>query len=505
MKYRYLLALTTLLIAANCFSQEINIVKDLDPGFGTGFLNTSCNFSGDLYFAGVDDGPAYVEVFSLDEDLEITKKVGSPLVRGAEDVFCTDNFVYIYNREAPSVRDLYRSAGGNNDAELIVSLESSIVQSFGFNDGVVIVTEDNQENKTVYYISDDSDDVITVLEDVNLGQYDFDVTNHGEYVILSPLDDGDYEGGVTFFNTTTKQVQNDFLISQCEDIRYAYGFRDHIVYSCTGDYYVTNVLTGDVAILDIDGRDALRPGIKSEVIFESDTHVFIRPQEGDGDFIAIDKNDLSTNILSDKSSSVVNLIAENGQIYFTEKGSFTDTQLFQLDAALDQEKIEIKYTESAFSLLNGAVLNNDVHFIISHSGNFTEHLCSINTNDELINFTELKYSPYNSVLEVVGDNLIFIHNENNLGIELYSLSYLGSSVEDNHVQDLSVYPNPSSGVLNLGVDKSEVVNIEVINITGQRAEFTLDGNILSISRPGFYTVQLITKSTRYAASVLIAD
>jgi hypothetical protein len=127
----------------------------------------------------------------------------------------------------------------------------------------------------------------------------------------------------------------------------------------------------------------------------------------------------------------------------TDKGSFADTQLFQLDAALDQEKIEIAYTESAFSLLNGAVLKNDVHFIVSHSANFTEHLCGVNTNSELINFKELRYGPYDSVLEVVGDNLIFIHEENSLGIELYFISYEGTSVKENNIiiQDLSLFPN----------------------------------------------------------------
>ena len=495
--------IVAVIVTTTLFAQEINIVKDLDPGFGTGFRNSSCNFSGDLYFVGVDAGPGFSEVFSLDEDLEITKKIGSPLVRGAEDVFCTDKFVYIYNREIPSVRDLYRSAGGSNDVKLIVSLESSIVQSFGFNDGVAIVTEDIQQNKNVFYISDDSDEVTPILENVNLGQYGFDVTSHGDYVVLSPIDDGGYEGGVTFFNTATKQLQNDLLSSQCDDIRYAYGFGEHIVYSCTGDYYVTNVQTGNAAILDIDGRDALRFGVKSEVIFESESYIFIRPVEGNGDFFAIDKNDLSTNILSDKSSSIVNLIAENGQIYFTEKGSFTDTQLFQLDAKLEQEKIEITYTESAFSLLNGAVLNNDVHFIISHSGNFSEHMCSINPSNELINFKELKYSPYDAVLEVIGDNLIFIHNENSLGIELYSLSYIGTSVEDSNVQDLSVYPNPSSGILTLGLNKSEIVTIDVLSSTGQRAGFALYGNELTIAQPGYYTVQIKTRTSRYVASVVI--
>ncbi|MFT4536186.1 MAG: hypothetical protein ACJA1A_000234 [Saprospiraceae bacterium] len=279
----------TALLITTLFALQLNIVIGLDPGFGTGFRNTSCTFSNNFYFAGVDAAPGFVKVFALDEDLEIMKKVGSPFVRGAEDVFCTNNFVNIYNREASSVRDLYRSASGSNDADLIVSLENSIVQSFVFKDGVVIVTEDNQQHNDVFYISDISDEVMLVLLGVNLGQYDFDVTNHGEYIVLSPLDDGEYEGGVTFFNTTTKQVQNNLLSSQCDGIRYAYGFGNHIVYSCTGDYYITNVLTGNVAILDIDGRDELRPGVKDEIIFESDMHIFVRPQDGDGDFLQLTK------------------------------------------------------------------------------------------------------------------------------------------------------------------------------------------------------------------------
>jgi hypothetical protein len=504
MNYKLLLTLAILSISVSLFAQQINIIKDLRPGTGSGVLDASCTYNGEFYFAGNEASSAFIEMFSVDEELNITKAIGAPNVRGVEALYPTNNYIYIYTRELGNIRELYRSASGTGNEELLLELESSFVQGFSFKDGFVFVTEDNQENKTVYYISDDSDDVITVLEDVNLGQYDFDVTNHGEYVILSPLDDGDYEGGVTFFNTTTKQVQNDFLISQCEDIRYAYGFGDHIVYSCTGDYYVTNVLTGDVAILNIDGRDALRPGAKDEVIFESETNIYIRPQEGDGDFFAIDKIDLSANLLSTKSSSIVDLLAENGMIYYTEKISSSKSRLYQFDELLS-DKIEILYEEDLFILNKGVVLNNTVHFIARHFSNFTSHLVSLNTNDELEALMQIKNIPYDNVLTVLGNNIVFIHLTTSLGMELYSLSYVGSSVEDNHVQDLSVYPNPSSGVVNLGIDKSEVVNIEVINITGQRAEFTLDGNILSIKQPGFYTVQLITKSTRYAASVLIAD
>ncbi|MFT6333290.1 MAG: hypothetical protein ACJATI_000017 [Halioglobus sp.] len=497
--------LSAFIITTSLFAQQINNIKDLRPVSGSGVRNVSCNFSNDFYFAGNESQSAFLEVFSTNENLEMSKRIGAPNVRGVEGLYSTDNYLYIYTREQGNIMDLYRSEAGNNDDELIVSLENSIVQSFVFNSGLVFITEDNQENKNVFYISDDSDEVISVLENVNLGQYDFDVTNHGEYIILSPLDDRDYEEGITFFNTIIKQVQNDLLISQCNDVRYAYGFGEHIVYSCMGDYYVTNVATGDVALLDIDGRDALRQLISNNLFFDTKNHILIEPQEGDDIFYSISKDDLGVEILCDKTRSKVNLYDQNGLIYFNEKDESGVRHLFQNDGTLASKK-EIVYEEENFFIRKGAVLNGIPHFIVKQGSSFSdEYIVSIDPSDELKAIAQINTSVNDPVLEVLGDHIVFINEANNLGVELYSLSYVGSSVEDNNIQDLSVYPNPSSGILNLGIDESEIVTIDVLNTTGQRAEFTLDGNVLSITQAGFHTVQIKTRSAKYGASVVITE
>ena len=118
------------------FGQTIELVEDLRPGSKSGYLEVFCNQNNELHFIGQDGGPAYDEVFSLDSEGIIQKIAMSPDVRGAQIVHCTNQYTYIYNREAPLLRDLYKYS--SNSLNKIHSFNSEIAQSYVFENGVYL-------------------------------------------------------------------------------------------------------------------------------------------------------------------------------------------------------------------------------------------------------------------------------------------------------------------------------------------------------------------------------
>ncbi len=502
MKTKITITFVFLFLLSNGFCQSIEIISDLRPGNDSGYLDASCIQDGELHFIGEDGGPSFHEVFSLDTEGGIQKIAMSPDVRGAEIIHCTNQRTYIYNREAPFIRDLYRYS--SNSLTKVHSFDNDIVQSFEFDNGVVFIEEDSDMNKTVSYFSDDSNQRFVIAENINLGQHDFDVTSTNNFVLLSPLDDEYFDEGVIIYNSSSKQIDTDLLGDECEVVRYAYGFDDHVVYSCDGNYFIKNHIANQAVMLEIDGDDPLRV-IETNVVFlETDNHIFIEPQLGDDEFFAISKQDLSIELLSDHVGGKVSLYEENGLIYFMEIDAAGKFHLFESDGSIESRK-EIVYGEEKFSIRRGAILDGRVHFIISQGTGFqNDFLVRINENNELEVLHQLFYSSYSPLLERIGNKLVFPHNENGSGIELYSLSYIDTSTDDHNHEKINLYPNPSRGYIKIPDLDEEIEEIYVISMLGQKiplekfdSEIRVNGN-----GNGYYNIIIQTLNSVYSSKIL---
>jgi len=225
-------------ISSTAYAQNVEIVKDLRPGPLTGFLQSFSSYNGELFFTGTDEGPAFNEVFSVNEDLTITKRLSANTIRGASIIESTEDYLYIYNREGTQDRELYRSTGSNNSLNLIVEFDNDINQSTSLSNGVVFIEEDQERNKKVHYISDDASSSAVIIEEINLGQYDLEITETESHIVLSPFDYDDYEGGVIAFDKASSTLDSNYLNNLCLDIKYAYGFGSQLLYSCGDEYFI---------------------------------------------------------------------------------------------------------------------------------------------------------------------------------------------------------------------------------------------------------------------------
>ncbi|NQX92114.1 MAG: T9SS type A sorting domain-containing protein [Flavobacteriales bacterium] len=78
---------------------------------------------------------------------------------------------------------------------------------------------------------------------------------------------------------------------------------------------------------------------------------------------------------------------------------------------------------------------------------------------------EVAFVPPNSGVYQIGFQCYSAPFQFLLAVDDVMVTELSVSVEENEVQDLNVYPNPSNGILNLSVDHP--VNLEVLDIAGR--------------------------------------
>ena len=501
--------LLTIFVIQSCLiiglSQTIDLVQDLNPGPNSGYLEVACIQNDELHFIGRDEVPKYNEVFSLNSEGIIQKIAMSPDVDGAQIVLCTNQYTYIYNRGALS-RDLYRHS--SNSLKKIHSFNNNIEKSYEFENGVVFVEEDIDKNKTILYFDDNSDQAFTLLENVNLGFSDFDITQSNEYIILSPLNDTNYDGGVTIYNTISKQIDTTLLGNECEFVRYAIGFENHIVYSCEGEYFARNIITNQAVTLEINGVFPIRSFTFLKLYLETADYIFLAPQHEGDKFFSISKEDLSIALLSEDVGGGLDLFEKNDLVYFIESNSIV-YHLFQTSGTIESRK-EIKYSKTSFEISRGAYLNGKLHFIINNydPGSHENVLARLNEDDEIEIIKQLFYESFNPLLERIGDKLIFGDNENDTGVELYALSYTDTNVSNINHSKIDLYPNPSNGYVSIPKLDSEIQDIIVVSTLGQCIPFEKIGNTdsyqeLRINGEGLFQIIFKTSKSVYSSLVYV--
>jgi len=373
-------------ISSTAYAQNVEIVKDLRPGPLTGFLQSFSSYNGELFFTGTDEGPAFNEVFSVNEDLTITKRLSANTIRGASIIESTEDYLYIYNREGTQDRELYRSTGSNNSLNLIVEFDNDINQSTSLSNGVVFIEEDQERNKKVHYISDDASSSAVIIEEINLGQYDLS----DDYIVLKPLE---------------------------EDI-----------------------------------------------------------------ILTISRDDLSTNVLGERVFSFVDLLDENGRLYFVK---MVGASFMLIESNGDGSEVSEISNDGIISIQDGIIINNQVHFLNVANGTKISRLNSDATIDKLITFDSGNNS-YDRFIEKVGDKIIFPNFESGTGLELYALSYSGVSVEDQHLVDINIYPNPSlDGQIYF---EERVGNFTITDTQGKVILSGSDTDHLQLNQSGIYSI-----------------
>ncbi|MFK8058917.1 MAG: T9SS type A sorting domain-containing protein [Polaribacter sp.] len=110
-----------------------------------------------------------------------------------------------------------------------------------------------------------------------------------------------------------------------------------------------------------------------------------------------------------------------------------------------------------------------------------------------------------------GDKLFFSADNGTTGYELYMLEQSALSTEDQFVNSLakaSIYPNPTSAILNIKVDNQEIKEVKIFNLLGKEVQ-TLSVkneniNKINISHlpNGMYILQVKTDADSYTKKII---
>jgi len=222
--------------------------------------------------------------------------------------------------------------------------------------------------------------------------------------------------------------------------------------------------------------------------------IYFFPERGTGTrFLVISKEDYSTELIGERIREVSNLLDVNGKIYYTEStgpGSI-DTYFLEFDhSTKDVSEISIpENIELEDVVLHDGKLHVLAQFVEDvFSNSITNYLSVITPDGNLDTIKSLaEYAfRFDPILSSIGDNLIFADGTDEVGIELYALSYGGVNVEDQITQSISIYPNPSTyGKFYFG---EKVKYLKVLDIQGKVIKEAKAVNQIKIDQSGIFVI-----------------
>jgi len=468
-------------------SQNIRLIQDLNPGFQDGYFDDALRIGDEVYFNSFISG--FQEIYRLNSDLEIEKVLGFPEIWLASNLSYSDNSIYFYGEDSENGKGIFSTGLASSTAEFLSVVDNDVDQQFSLSNGVVYVTEDFQSlDKTIYYFEKDKAPVV-IATGLNLGSWDVEVSEIAGFIIITPFNDEDYNGGIIVFNKDSGQMDDSLFDNLCDDPRFAYGFESVLIYSCNNEYFAFDLLSEQIVALPISGSQSLKANRADINYTENKDFIFLYPQ-WDRSFLALRKSDLNVEELSQYVNSFVDMYDDSGLIYFAED-NFLANKLYQSNGSLDS-KIEILTNEEEFiKVKNGASLMDKTHLLVSYNEfvDINETITVLNENNELINIEEIKEVVGKPVFETLGSAIIFTSDDSDVGTEFFALQYPLSNNEIKYEQKELFYPTLSfDGVLQTKSHRK--VNIEVWNENGQKIGSYSDGRNVTLPYSGvFYIIE----------------
>jgi len=401
-------------------AQNFQLIEDLNPGPGSGYMNDGTLHLGEIYFTG---SVSHDELYKVMENLKIVKVLGYPENYSALNLTFVDNSVYFSGFSPDFQHGLLRYNLVQDTTEFIQPLYGFIAQKFSMKEGVLYVEEEvnNTMKKTIHYFEEDKEPSI-IISNINLGPWGFHITEIENYIIISPSNDEFYDGGVIVYNKDSGQLDNTFFDNICSEPRYAYGFEGILIYSCDDTYFAYDVTSQESVDLDIQGDTAFDKYLENEE--------FVLLYDQWEELVAIRKSTLQSEELSNSVTSLVDLFDESGYMYFTEGNSSIGDRLFKCNGSL-ASKQEIQYMNGALRVKSGAVLMNRTHLVVSKNENsgFINGFISVVEEDELVIIRDISQESPNNVFETLGSAIVFTSNDLGVGVEFFSLQYPLSNEE----------------------------------------------------------------------------
>jgi ELWxxDGT repeat protein len=109
---------------------------------------------------------------------------------------------------------------------------------------------------------------------------------------------------------------------------------------------------------------------------------------------------------------------------------------------------------------------------------------------------------------VSNNRLYFSANDGTIGNELFMLEEAALSTEEeliNQLSKVSLYPNPTSNILNIKVDNQQIQSVKIFNLLGKEVmQSFIKNNSIDVSRlsKGMYVFQIKTDKNSFSRKII---
>ena len=160
-----------------------------------------------------------------------------------------------------------------------------------------------------------------------------------------------------------------------------------------------------------------------------------------------------------------------------------------------------------FDTINGNFSNPKIVSLTGNSGTDTSFII---TNAQLVNLVGMKYTPYIGKWRVVASASSvspIVRNSDSINFINITIGAFAGIHESTQAAGVSVYPNPSNGIINILSDRI-IQNIVVIDMTGrvikteetQNTKLSIDG---SEWKKGIYFLKITTENGQLVKRILM--
>ena len=458
---RFLVVAVLFFLGIHSNAQNISNVGEIFSGSDWSYFLNSVVYEDEVYFIGpANSTSSFRAVYKYNDDTgAITKVISENTVFLTTHLMANQSSLYL--TDSPfGERDLYRSQGSNSTTTLIKEFDD-IDQKHILPNGVVIVDEINfNGDREVYYISNSGNEAYKFVDTVDIGFNDFVISGSGKYVFASPEDDDDFDGGSFFFDTDSKESKLASEVIQdtpCETLQQVRGFEGYIFYRCNAMSYLYDLSTSSSTEIDLPNSDI-------QMVEENEAYIFISYTFGR--LYAISKNDLIANQIASDLATFPQFANTESSIYFVNNGNIE-----KHDGA--QSSIFVYDLDDNDVVTGVQVINNIAHVLVERQFGLPDQIVALDeiTNSGIL-LQEMRIDASAEYgFHKVNDNIIFAMRDDEIGQELFKLSYEPNNTNSQSLDrvNFTIAPNPVKDQIGINVEgliNKKSLNVQILNNIG---------------------------------------
>lgn len=484
-------------------SGTASLLKDINPGPGYSNPSNFILFNNEVYFSAStkEKGTELWKTDGTENGTTLLKDINPDTENGlgSSNFVVLNNKIYFFANDGTSGMELWETDGTEANTKLVVDINGTNVSSINNAELIVLNNElffaaNNGTSNVEIWKSDGTASGTVLLKDINTngGSYPRNLNIHS---YTNTLFFTAYNGSETNLWKSDGTTANTSLITNLKS-------PSNFTLSGTRD---------------IGGRGA------SEIIYNTELFFTANNPNVGTELYAITYSGTIQNVHNINPgtghSYPTNLTDVNGKLYFTAYDGTNGYELWKANGVASAEMV--KDIESGSSNSNISSIGNigDVVFFGAGDNSQNKELWkSDGTAEGTVLFQDINPSTAQygngsnpSNFFASNDVLYFSANNGTVGSELFKLEQSALSVEKNELNSLvefSVYPNPTSSILNLKIENQQIKEVKIYNLMGKEvlknsSKLSEKENInISHLSSGMYLLQVKTDANTFTKKII---